>query len=222
MKEVKKVKIVKYSCCIFLIIAVGVFYSCSREDTEDSVFSTSLERREDYEEVSKSEDDTQEEAAKSIDSDQEMEQVDMTIYVHVCGAVVRPGVYEVSSGKRIFEVIELAGGVSSDGAAHALNQAEVVADGQKIVVPTLEEAENLEPDFGMDHEGGTSGDGLVNINKAGKEELMTLPGIGTSKADSIISYREENGNFQAIEDIKNITGIKDGLFSKIKDKISIK
>ena len=96
-----------------------------------------------------------------------------------------------------------------------LNQAEKLSDGQKIYVPTISESEE------SDNASGISADGKVNINRATAEELMTLPGIGESKANDIISYRETNGSFAKIEDIMNIPGIKDGVFNKISGSITV-
>lgn len=220
----KNIKIVKYCCLFFLILVAGILYSCNRTNDEDSDFYTTMETDVDLEEgTSDVTVDTADMKVETVDSKEAVETPEYTtIYVHVCGAVVNPGVYEVNTGTRVFEVINLAGGVTNEGAPDALNQAELVEDGQKILVPTLEEAQTLEFEDAVGNQEDSSKGGLVNINKAGKEELMTLPGIGDSKAQSIIAYREENGNFKTIEDIKNITGIKDGLFNKIKDYISVK
>jgi competence protein ComEA len=155
-------------------------------------------------------------------------------FVHICGAVADPGVYEVAAGSRVFEVLELAGGFTGEAATDAVNLAAAVADGSKITIPTVAEAEAAEADSIWISEGdgsvstaGVNGSGegaltdLVNINTASREALMTLPGIGAAKADSIILYREENGGFKSIEDLMKITGIKDGVFNKIKDKIVV-
>ena len=139
------------------------------------------------------------------------EEASDTIFVYVCGAVFTEGVYELSSGSRLYEAIELAGGFREDAAATEMNQAEVLVDAMKIYVPTIEEVLERQSSAG----------GKVNINQASKEELMTLPGVGASKAESIIRYREENGRFQKIEDIMEISGIKEGLFEQIKDLIQV-
>lgn len=133
------------------------------------------------------------------------------VYVYVCGYVERPGVYPLKVGARICDALELAGGVTKDGRPEALNQAEHVKDGQTIYVPSLDEATEL-----VEVE-----DGLVDINLADKAMLMTLPGIGESKADIIIQYREEHGAFEAIEELMNIPGIKEGVFNKIKNSIKV-
>ena len=149
--------------------------------------------------------------------------------VYVAGYVNNPGVYELKEGSRIIDAIDSAGGYSKEAYENYLNLASLIADGQMIYVPSEEEVSqgNVESIAGN---GGTSGigvngnnagnsGGLVNINSASKEELMTLPGIGESKADKIIAYREANGRFNSPEGIMEISGIKDGLYNKIKDKI---
>lgn len=145
------------------------------------------------------------------------------VFVYVCGAVHSPGVYELESGARIYEAIEMAGGTTADAAQELINQAEVITDGARIYVPDQEEAEEFR--------GGTEGLGTevtgrpekakININTAGKDELMTLTGIGEAKAESILRYREENGKFESIEELMQIGGIKEGVFNKIKDDIRI-
>lgn len=145
-------------------------------------------------------------------------------YVYICGAVVSPGVYALKNESRIYEVIAKAGGLREDAGASSINQAEVISDGQMITVPTVEEAKELENTALADDKaeiGNTGGIGKVNLNTAGMEQLMTIPGVGESKAKSIISYREEKGRFDKIEDIMNITGIKEGMFSKMKDDITV-
>ncbi|MBQ8804830.1 MAG: helix-hairpin-helix domain-containing protein [Tyzzerella sp.] len=134
-----------------------------------------------------------------------------SIFVYVCGAVNCEGVYELPAGSRGYEAIDKAGGFRSDAATSQINQAEILQDEATLYVPTVYEiAESQAED-----------DGKVNLNTAAKEELMTLPGVGEAKALSIISYREEQGGFKTIEDIMQISGIKEGLFNKIKDYIKI-
>lgn len=134
-----------------------------------------------------------------------------SIFVYVCGAVVCEGVYELPYGSRVYEAIERAGGFREDAATANVNQAEIVKDEERIYVPVI----------GEQIEAVTQSDGRVNINKASKDELMTLPGVGESRAESIIEYREAKGSFQTIEDIMQVSGIKEGLFEKIKDLITV-
>ena len=135
--------------------------------------------------------------------------------VYVCGAVQHPGVYELAEGSRVYEALALAGGVTDDASPTAVNQAQPLTDGEMIEILTVDQA--MERETAQ----GTESDGRVNINTADAEELKTLPGIGEAKADSIIAYREKNGAFAAIEDIKNIEGIKDGVFAKLEDCIKV-
>lgn len=145
--------------------------------------------------------------------------------VYVCGAVNNPGVYEMPENSRLFDAINKAGGYSEQAATEYLNLAKLIEDEEMVYVPTSEEL----ADGGINSiKSGDSrsltetSNNLVDINKATKEDLMSLPGIGESKANLIISYREENGKFASIEDIMKIQGIKEGLFGKIKDKICAK
>lgn len=136
-----------------------------------------------------------------------------SIVVYVCGQVNVPGVYELSEGARIADAIEAAGGMTEAAEREFLNQAALLTDGQKIYVPSPEEAKMEEQT--------SKENGRVNINTADEEELMSLSGVGEAKAEAIIRYREEKGGFQSIEEIMNIEGIKEGVFQKIKDKISV-
>lgn len=135
------------------------------------------------------------------------------IYVQVSGAVEKPGVYQLPADSRIFMAVELAGGLTSEADESSLNQAQPLRDGQQIYVCTRQE----QADGGPVREE----DGRVDLNTATAQELMTLPGIGQSKADSIISYRESHGGFQAVEDLMKIEGIKEGVFSKLKDRVKV-
>lgn len=138
-----------------------------------------------------------------------------TIVVHICGAVANPGVYELPAGSRIYQAVRAAGGFLPEAGQDFLNQAAVIEDGVKLYVPTMEESEEISEEILWED------DGLVNINTADEEELCTLTGIGSGKAGRIIDYRTKNGNFQKIEDIMNVEGIKEGLFQKIRDSITV-
>ena len=157
----------------------------------------------------------------------EGQEADGSCYVYLCGAVACPGVYEVPQGSRIYEVIQLAGGLTAEASAASVNQAETVSDGQMIFLPTVQEAQAGVGTDALNVQGGAVGepaetDGRVNLNTATGEELMTLPGIGQSKADDILAYRKECGGFSSIEEIMNVTGIKEGLYNRIKDNIRVK
>ena len=147
------------------------------------------------------------------------------IYVYICGEVINPGVYELSGDSRIYEAVDAAGGFTENAASECVNLASKVSDGMQITIYNREEAASLQADSasvgGNAGKSGTSGSGLVNLNTATKEELMTLKGIGESKAEDIIRYREKSGGFKKIEDIMKISGIKENGFQKIKDSITV-
>lgn len=151
------------------------------------------------------------------------------IYVDVCGAVVQPGVYAMKSDSRVFQAIEAAGGFLPDAAGTSINQACALSDGQQIYVPTKEEAEKkgeaLADDVFAAAETGESSqpeeNGKVNLNTADAAALQTLSGIGESKAQAILAYREEHGGFSSIEELMDVPGIKENTFIKIKDKIAV-
>ena len=155
------------------------------------------------------------EAAETAETETTGEEKAASIWVYVCGEVRDPGVYELPEGSRITDAVEAAGGMTGDAAETYLNLAETLSDGQKIEVPSVEMAEALEEAAAQD----TSG--LVNLNRATEAELMTLSGIGESKAKEIIRYRESSGGFQKPEDLMNIPGIKEGVFYKIRDQITV-
>lgn len=138
------------------------------------------------------------------------------VYVYITGKVNNPDVYKVPEDYRIYQVIELAGGFLDDAETRNINLADRIYDGMQITVYAVGE----ETVYGCVANTNT-GSSLININTASKEELMTLPGIGDAKAESIIRYRNENGYFSSIEDIMNISGIKEGAFEKIKDYITV-
>lgn len=180
----------------------------------------------------------------------EEQETEAEIAVHVCGAVACPGVYRLQTGSRVLDAVQAAGGFGEDAGQEYLNLAAVLEDQMKIVVPTLEEIreQTANPvqtgeDSGKQSgsagvvperilgitkeqtetpvEGAAANNCLVDLNTATLEELCTLPGIGESRARSIIAYREQKGAFSTTEEIMQIRGIKDAMFQKIKDKITV-
>lgn len=142
------------------------------------------------------------------------------IYVHVCGAVANPGVYALAQGSRGEDALLAAGGFSQDADQDYVNLAKPVTDGEKLYFPDREETAGRSlMDLGTGGTEDTAGS-LVDINHADRETLCTLPGIGASRAEDIIAYRESHGAFQKCEDIKKVSGIKDSVYEKIKDKIT--
>lgn len=143
------------------------------------------------------------------------------LYVYICGAVTSPGVYQLAEGSRLFEVIDAAGGMQETADVTSQNLARVVQDGEQIQILTKEEAQELKKSGVLAAGSVEQKQGLVNINTASVQELTTLTGIGESRALAIIAYREEHGLFQSVDGIKKVTGIKEGLFEKIKSQITV-
>lgn len=197
-----------------IVIIVGIlWYLLSREVKQDVLLDETLFGLKQEAEVYAE--------SENVSGEKDMLTTSATfIAVHVCGAVVNPGVYQLEAGVRVIQVIEAAGGVCAGAMQDYLNLAETVNDGDKIYVPTKEEVESGYVQANTDTVKETVL--CVNINTATKSELMQLPGIGESKADSIISYREEHGYFKSAEDIMLINGIKEAVYRRIKDYIKVK
>lgn len=168
----------------------------------------------DSEKTAEVQEETQEKGSEA-GPDTEQEETLEKICVYVCGEVKSPGVYELEAGARVSEAVEAAGGMTEEAAESWLNLAEHMTDGQKIEVPSKEQEEQLKEEaFGRES-------GLVNLNTASAEQLTTLTGIGESKAEDILNYRETHGGFRTIEELMQIPGIKERVFEKIKDQITV-
>lgn len=146
------------------------------------------------------------------------------IQVHVAGAVVRPGVYDLPEGARVLDAVEAAGGFVAEADKNGLNLAARVEDGARLDIPYV--AGFIPPEesgFVVVSEGTPSPllDDLVNINTASVEELDQLPGIGPTIAQRIVAYREQYGPFASIEDIVNVSGIGQATYNEIKDLITV-
>ncbi len=129
-----------------------------------------------------------------------------TIQVYICGEVYYPGVYTLYQGSRVHQAIEQAGGLTKEADINAVNQAKELQDGEKIYIPKVEVAEQST---------------LININVADESTLCLIPGVGTTRAKQIIAYRDKNGYFESIEDIMNVSGIKQGTFEKMAPYITV-
>ena len=166
--------------------------------------------------------ESQDSEVASDEADTQTSKVEQSVYVYVCGQVKAPGVYSLPESSRVYDAFAAAGGLTEAAATDYWNQARVLVDGEMIYVPTLEEAKERQVgELPTDSFSPEADDGRVNINTASKEELMTIPGIGEAKAVAIIAYREKNGPFSSLEELMQVEGIKDGVFSKMKDYIKI-
>ena len=148
------------------------------------------------------------------------------VIVDVKGAVKFPGVYELTTQHRIIDAIQLAGGYTDEAETRYINHAQKLQD--EMIIYILKKGEDIEQFSIMGQAiqstvpNSNIEESKVNINTADETELSTLPGVGPSKAQAIISYRDENGSFQTIEDLKNVSGIGDKTFEKLKEFISVK
>jgi len=155
------------------------------------------------------------------------------IIVDVSGAVVNPCVAELPDGSRVYEAVEKAGGFTPEAETNVINQAEILTDGQKVYIPTKKEVagetvnkntqttQNSTSSYAPVYSTGSGQSGKININTADSTGLQELTGVGPSTAEKIINYRNENGKFKTIEDLKNVSGIGDKTFEKLKDKITV-
>ncbi|WP_026523254.1 MULTISPECIES: helix-hairpin-helix domain-containing protein [unclassified Butyrivibrio] len=227
---------------LIILSALLLVSGCSKKNTE-IILAEPTQVSEDSNEKAVSEGEKQEtdkaddsSALESADEDEPEEA--KCVMVHVCGAVLCEGVYELPAGSRVVDAVKAAGGFSGDADSSFVNQAQVLEDGVKLRIPTIEESSALNQDAASDNgagpqtagisgggeasdQGEKSSDGKVNINTASETELCTIPGIGPGRAKNILAYREEKGKFGTIEDIKNVSGIKDKFFAKIKDYITV-
>ena len=248
----------KNSKMIIFIIALTLCGCTRREQLvlEDSAIGSGTEaagaEREDAwegEDLRKEEASCEEALPEKAPSDSEPQ----TIFVHVCGAVEKPDVYELPAGSRVHEAVKAAGGFTADADESYVNQAGRLSDGVRLVIPTLAQTGSLSAEYDGGAEFGITGapddmtaqggyaqggqedtaqdagyggrgnvsDGRININTASEAELCNIPGIGAVRAAAIVAYRQQNGAFASVEEIKNVSGIKEGTYEKIKDSIKI-
>lgn len=216
-------KLILISCIICLMTG------CQKDSQSDS---TGLQVVEDqsnsHSEEESNQENNEEKSVETVEDkvpekeQQKEEASSSNIAVYICGQIQQEGVYELPKESRICDLIDMAGGFTNEAMETYLNQAKILVDGEKIYVPTVEEVETgVVTGSGVAEQSmGDTSSGMVNINTATRDQLMTITGIGEAKADSIIQYREEHGGFQKPEDIQNITGIKAGVYEKIKNEIT--
>ena len=203
MRKKKNIRVLLLSMC--MILCVGILSGCDQEEDVD-FFSESVTERQETEA-------TVEEIPEDIPETGE-------ILVYICGAVKEPGVIALPEGSRMNDAVLAAGGFSEDAAVTGVNLAAKLQDEQMIVILTEEEWKVREEAADEDISG--KGDSTVNLNTADVSDLCSLPGIGESKAREIITYREKNGAFRKKEDVMQVTGIKENLYRRICDLISVK
>lgn len=214
---------------ITIIVIVAIFYSYKQENN----FLDQTENLEIEENTTENE-----EKAKTNEETKEM------IIVHISGAVQNEGIVELEVNSRVADAVEKAGGLKENAYMDEINLAYLLEDGEKIHIPTIEEQKEKEGEEGKKEEEikkveitnkysnaninnvnqkeKTSKQTKININTATQEELDSLPGIGPSTATKILDYRKQNGKFKAIEEIKEVSGIGESKYEKIKDQITVK
>lgn len=140
------------------------------------------------------------------------------IYIYICGAVNTPGVYQLPGNSRVCDAVAAAGGMTEEADLTHVNQAKLLTDGEQITVLSKDEAAGTQPGTAVSADGETA---LININTADEKVLQELSGIGETKAAAIVEYRESNGAFRTIEEITKVSGIGQGLYDRIRDKITV-
>lgn len=207
---------------VFLIGITGVvFYMNKSNDSELVDCDTQISYSEEDNSNSKKTTDNNSKDSNTSSKDNKNKK----IYVHICGEVNEPGVYELKEDARVIDAIEAAKGLTQAASQQSVNQAEKLEDSEQIYVPSIKEVKDNVNQSVKSSDSNSSinnaGNGKININTASQEELTTLPGIGVAKAQKIIAYRQQNGSFSKIEDIMKISGIKEGLFNKISENITV-
>lgn len=213
MQKLKKEQKIKIAITLFVII-IAIFYYIYSQNQKEILF-----------EESKQENEVQEKTEETENK---------KIIVHVSGAVKNEGIVELEEGARVANAIEKAGGVRDDAYTKDINYALKLEDGMKIYVPTIEESKQEKEEVNINSESSNyiissnntktnenSNGQKVNINNADESELDELPGVGPSTAQKIIQYRKENGEFKSIDELKNVSGIGEAKFQKIKDLICV-
>lgn len=161
------------------------------------------------------------EPIKEVKGENQLTKGTKMIVVEIKGEVVNPDVYEISEGSIIRDLITKAGGLTNEASIGKINRADKLRDNQLIVIPNKNELSNANTNINVSKEGNTAEEGIININTASLEELQKINGVGEVKAKSIINYREKNGGFKSIDEMKNIEGIGDKTFEKMKDQITV-
>ena len=202
-KNYKTIGTILIGIIIFLFFIISYFTGGKSKLNKNNNESIFVEENESMEVISKKE-----------------EKESTKIVVDIKGEVKKPDIYWLEEDSIIEDLINIAGGVTEEGDLSKINRAEKLNNHEVVVIPNINDEES-EGETIISSTINNNKDNKININTANSEELDSLSGIGPSKAEAIIKYREENGNFKTIEEIKNVTGIGEGLFEKFKENITI-
>jgi competence protein ComEA len=217
--DLDKKLLIKVAAGVVLLVVALIFYLVKESIAEQDLTYSKIPEIHDESIITTTDPAITEDSAQKI----------TMIVVDISGAVISPSVVVLPEGSRVYEAIEKAGGLSKEADTTILNQAEMLTDGQKVYIPTKQEIERISSQDNFVNiipstinSGMNSGRSeLININTATTEILQQLSGIGPATADKIINYRNENGKFNRIEDIKNVSGIGEKTYDRFKDKITI-
>ncbi|WP_171378549.1 ComEA family DNA-binding protein [Enterococcus cecorum] len=203
--------------CGIVLLGIAVFLLVTQQEKEDKELLIETSSTTEVTVDTKKEQDQANDESKSA-----------KIYVDISGAVKRPGVYQLSEGARLFDLLKQAGGLTEDAAIQTVNQAMIIQDQQKIIILTQAQAESLDTENinngnleEKSDEKSPKDAEKLNINQADLTQLQQLSGIGEKKAQAIIDYRNENGSFKTIEDLAKVTGIGEKTVEKLRDSITI-
>ena len=205
-KNYKTIGTILIGIIIFLFFIISYFTGGKSKLNKNNNESIFVEENESMEVISKKEEKEEKESTK--------------IVVDIKGEVKKPDIYWLEEDSIIEDLINIAGGVTEEGDLSKINRAEKLNNHEVVVIPNINDEES-EGETIISSTINNKKDNKININTANSAELDSLSGIGPSKAEAIIKYREENGNFKTIEEIKNVTGIGEGLFEKFKENITI-
>ncbi len=208
----------RYGIIVLLMGMAGLVYSSGQQKTSIAWQETGEDvlNRENARFQEESSDEAEPEGMVSS-GEEAADTAAADVWVYVCGAVQNPGVYQLSAENRICDAVDMAGGFCEDADQCRVNLAELLTDGSQIYIPRTGES----ADIRSDGTGEAHLLRLLNINTATKAQLMELPGIGDAKAEAILSYRESVGKFSCIEDIMQVSGIKEASFQQIKSLITV-
>ena len=205
-KNYKAIGTILIGIIIFLFFIISYFTGGKSKLNKNNNESIFVEENESMEVIRKKEEKEEKESTK--------------IVVDIKGEVKKPDIYWLEEDSIIEDLINIAGGVTEEGDLSKINRAEKLNNHEVVVIPNINDEES-EGETIISSTINNNKDNKININTANSAELDSLSGIGPSKAEAIIKYREENGNFKTIEEIKNVTGIGEGLFEKFKENITI-
>lgn len=201
--------------CILVVFCAGCFYLYHGQDTA----------RQEVSFQSKMQTAAPEEPTDSSGGKPDQSELSTECAVYIYGAVKHPGVYRFAGTARVCDVVEAAGGFTQNAAEASVNQARYITDGEQIEIVSRKrwkkKRKQSQDVSSAGHQTTAQDDGKININTATETELMTLSGIGQSKAKAIVDHRMQNGMFASVQDIMQVPGIKEGVYNQIKDSITV-